>query len=184
MDLSSFNRGGIAFRSCFIIVPLCVLSSCASPPQYDAQTDTQLTNLQKEVDSKIVTFISDERLGDPASLKDASYTLNVKWYNQVDTDLETVELRMEAVPDPSTANLPQIFNNIRTALIVNVQTAHQKKGNLGIVDWTATRNQLNVQFAVLLTYELSLKSVGASSSSPTTQSTATKNASAKAAAPP
>jgi hypothetical protein len=161
-----------------------VLASCVTPPQYDDQADTQITNLQKEVDSQVVKFISDARQGDAVSLKDSSYLQNIKWYNQVDVDLTSLELRMESSSDPSTANLPQFFDNLRTEFS-KIQKDHQGKGNLNVVVWTVSRGQLNAQFAILLTYELSLKNVKSSSaSSPSTQSTATANASAKAAAPP
>lgn len=161
-----------------------VLASCATPPQYDDQADTQITNLQKEIDSQIVKFISDAHQGDTAALKDSSYLQNIKWYNQVDTDLTSLELRMESSSDPSTANFPQFFDNMRTELS-NIQKDHQGKGNLGVAVWTVSRNQLNAQFAVLLTYEISLKNMkSTSSSSPSTTSTATKNANGKAAALP
>jgi hypothetical protein len=158
-----------------------LLASCAAP-QYDEKADAQITGLQKEVDSQIVQFIADAHAGDAESLKKSSYANNVDWYNKVDSDLSSLELRMEAVVDPSTKNLPQIFGNFRTQMS-NLQTVHKKKKNLGWVDWTATRNQLNVTFAVLLTYELSLKAAGTSSSG-TTKSTATDTANAKAASLP
>jgi hypothetical protein len=158
------------------------LAACASAPQYDDTANTQLTNLQKEVDSQIVRFISDARQNTAESLKDASYAQNIKWYNSVDTDTTSLELRMEAVIDPSTANLPTFFDNLRSQMS-NIQTAHQAHTNLPAVFWTVVRNQLNVQFAALITYELSLKGTS-SSSSPTTTSTATRATQSKANSAP
>ncbi len=165
-------------RAAALCLPLLILS-CAPPPQYDQQTDAQLTALQKEVDSRIVQFISDGRAGDAASLKQGGYAQNIDWYNNVDSDMTSVEMRMEAIPDPSTANLPAFFDNLRTELAA-VRKDHQAKGNLSPIVWIVTRSQLNAQFAVLLTYELSLKKGGSPGA---TSSTATATAAAKAAAP-
>ena len=169
--------------SIVIAVVTWLCASCGGAPQYDDTANMQLTNLQKEVDSQIVRFISDDRQHDPASLKDANYSQNIKWYNNVDTDSTALELRMEAIVDPSTANLPEIFNNLH-AQMMNIENLHRKEGNLPAVVWIPLRNQLNAQFAVLLTYELSLKNVNSTSSSPSTKSTATAAANAKVSTAP
>ena len=155
--------------------------SCGGPPQYDDKADTQLTDLQKEVDSQIVQLISWQHQHDSASLKKASYAQNVDWYNKVDTDTMALELRMEAVSDPSTANLPQFFDNLRTQF-TNIKTSHAADTNLEEEIWIVLRSQLNVQYATLITYELSLKGVSSASSS-STKSTSTTNATAKAGKP-
>jgi hypothetical protein len=164
-----------------LVVLLILLAAGCAVPQYDDTANTELTALQKEVDSQIVTFISLARQGGPDALKKGSYAQNIDWYNKVDTDTTSLELRMEAVLDPSTKNLPTFFDNLRQQF-TNLRTTHQAKGNLPAPVWVVTRNQLNVQFAVLITYELSLKGTGASAGS--TTSTATTAAAAKAAAPP
>jgi hypothetical protein len=119
----------------------------------------------------------DDRLGDADSLKKASYAASTQFYAKVDTDLTALELRMEAIPDSSTVKLPDFFTNLR-AQLSNLQNAHQKDGHLVEPVLVVTRNQLNAQFAVLLTYELSLKGVTSPSKSSTT-STATTTAAAK-----
>jgi hypothetical protein len=157
---------------------LCLSAGACAPPLYDATTDTMLTNLQKEFDSRIVQLIADaETPNDPAATKDGSYAQTAAWYGKLDTDMESVELRMEAVMDPSTANLPQIFALIRKTL-TELQADHKAKQNLNVFVWTSIRSYVNVQFATLITYELSLKNGG----SPSTQSTATATV-AKATAP-
>ena len=152
-------------------------AACASvPPQYDQTTDAAISALQKEIDTQLVQWISLKRAGDPASLAKATYQANIDFYNKVEVDLTSLELRMEAVPDKSTQKLPEFFSNIRTELS-NLQTQH-KEGPLSEIVLTATRNQMNAQFAVLMTYELSLKGVSSSSKS-STDSTATSTAAAK-----
>ena len=153
------------------------LASCASAPQYDATTDSDISNLQKEIDTQLVQWMVDDRVGDADALKKASYASSTQIYAKVDTDLTALELRMEAIPDASTVKLPDFFTNLRTQL-TNLQNAHQKDGHLPEVVLVAIRNQLNAQFAVLLTYELSLKGVTSPSKSSTT-STATTTAAAK-----
>jgi hypothetical protein len=139
------------------------LVSCSAPP-YDDQADAQATALQKEVDSQIVKFIADGTEGDAASLADESYASNVKWYNQVDTDLMALQLRMAAAHDKSAAKWPNFFAALRQQ-IAAVQADHKAKGTLNPIVWIATRDQLNSQFAVLIAYEVSLKN-GAPSAAP------------------
>jgi hypothetical protein len=165
-----------------LFVLVAFVASCVSVPQYDATTDTNLTNLQKEVDSELVLLISLQREGDPASLKKAAYQQSIDFYNRVDTDLTSVELRMEAVPDPSTSNLPQIFANLR-AEFGSLQDTHRQQVNLDEHYLIPVRNLLNVQFASLLTYELSLKGVQTPSTA-TTSSTAVSTATAKSTKTP
>jgi hypothetical protein len=161
-------------------VAIAVVAGCASAPQYDQTTDAAIGNLQKEVDSQLVQWISDQRENTDASKKDASYAQNEKFYDKVDTDLTSLELRMEAVPDASSSKLTKFFDALYQQ-INNVRDVHQKQGNLSAVAITATRNQLNTQFAVLITYELSLKGVSSPTKS-STESTATTTAANKAAA--
>jgi hypothetical protein len=154
------------------------LASCATAPQYDATTDSDISSLQKEIDTQLVQWIVDDRLGDADSLKNASYASSTQFYAKVDTDLTALELRMEAIPDASTVKLPDFFTNLRNQLLINLKNAHQKDGHLVEPVLEVTRNQLNAQFAVLLTYELSLKGVSSPSKSSTT-STATTTAAKK-----
>ena len=153
------------------------LASCASAPQYDATTDSDISSLQKEIDTQLVQWIVDDQLGDADSLQKASYASSVQFYAKVNTDLTSLELRMEAIQDSSTVKLPDFFTNLR-AQLDNLKNAHQKDGHLVEPVLKVIRNQLNAQFAVLLTYELSLKGV-TSPSKPSTTSTATTTAAAK-----
>ncbi|MBF0480441.1 MAG: hypothetical protein HQK81_02450 [Desulfovibrionaceae bacterium] len=161
---------------CFISLAALLLSSCAAP-QYDSITDAQISSLQKEVDSQMVQFITLSRQNDQDSIKKGSYSQNIEFYNKVETDLTSLELRIEAVPDLSTSVFPELFAKMRKG-VENIRQAHQKNGNLPDIVWTPLRTQLNSGFAVMLTYELSLKGVS-SPSKPTTTSTATVTAAAK-----
>ncbi len=161
----------------YLALAFTALASCATAPQYDATTDSDISNLQKEIDTQLVQWIVDDRLGDADSLKKATYASSTQFYAKVDTDLTALELRMEAIPDASTAKLPDFFTNLRTQL-TNLQNAHKKDGHLVEPVLVPIRNQLNAQFAVLLTYELSLKGVSSPSKSSTT-STATTTAAKK-----
>ena len=129
------------------------IGACASP-QYDSKADTAIGALQSNLHGQIDGWISKSK---PAT------------YDTVDTDLKSLELRMEATPDPSTANLPIVFSNLSTE-ITNLKNTHKQSGTLSEFFLRATQQQLDAQFAALLTYELSLKTVGTGG---TTQSTAT-----------
>jgi hypothetical protein len=137
-----------------------LLVACAAP-QYDSKADTSISDLQSKLHRAIDGWIS-------GSTK-AAYADNIAFYDDVDTSLKGLELRMEATPDASTANLPIYFSNLRTE-ISNLRATHKEYGALSPYALKATQSQLDSQFAVLLTYELSLKTVGGGGS---TQSTAT-----------
>lgn len=171
----------VSFFAFILLLPI-LTTSCAGAPQYDATTDSDISNLQNETDTQMVKMISLYQQGDAASLESASYPNNVAFYNKFNVDITSLELRMEAVPDASNANLPQIFANTRTQM-QSISTADKKGDFNSDIAWTASRNHLNVDFAILLTYELSLKGVSSPSSS-STHSVATKTAEAKASAPP
>ena len=183
---SVLNRTAFfGLRSRLVVITACgLLAGCVTVPQYDAATDTSLSSLQSEIDAKLVEMVSDVRSTDPSVKGKATYQQNVSFYNKVDTDIESLELRMEAVPDASNKNLPEIFNTIRGILdnFENTQKQLDAKTSpefFGPGDILATRNQLNADFAPLITYELMLK--GVSSPKPSsTSSTATSTASAKA----
>lgn len=168
-----------AWSGSAILVGSILLSACATLPQYDATTDSDISALQKEIDAKLVQWISYSRAADATIAQKGSYQANTDFYSKVDTDLTSLELRMEAVADKSTAKLPQFFENMR-AQMKNLQDAHKADSTLKEIVITPVRDQLNAQFAVLLTYELSLKGVSSNSSS-STKSTATTTAAAKAA---
>lgn len=117
-----------------------VLAAWVSVPQYDQTTDSAISSLQKEVDAQLVQWISDEKDNTDASKNDASYARNIKFYDKVDTDLTSLELRMEAVPDPLTSRLTTFFTSLRQQL-ADVRDLHQKKGNLSATFLTPTRAQ-------------------------------------------
>lgn len=144
--------------ACSVITVL--LAACAAP-QYDSKADSSISDLQSKLHRAINGWIS-------GSTK-AAYADNIGFYDDVDTSLKSLELRMEATPDASTANLPIYFNNLRTE-ISNLRATHKEYGTLSSYALKATQSQLDSQFAVLLTYELSLKTAGGGGS---TQSAAT-----------
>ena len=163
----------------------CLLSSCVTVPQYDATTDASLSSVQSEIDAKMVELSYDVRSKNPADNAKATYAQNAAFYSKVDTDLESLELRMEAVPDASNKNLPAIFGGIREMLtnFENTQQqldAEQPPRLMAAGTIQTTRNQFNAAIAPLITYELMLKGVS-SPKTADTSSTATKTASAKAA---
>lgn len=168
----------LLFTTILIAICVCVSASCTTTPQYDQTTDSAISSLQKEVDLQLVQWMTYKKVGDADSLQKASYKSNIDFYSRVDSELTSLELRIEAVPDRSTEKLPTFFDNLRQQLS-NLEKTHQQDGTLSVIVLTPIRNQLNAQFAVLLTYELSLKGVSSGSTS-STDSTATKTAAAKA----
>jgi len=160
-----------------------LVAGCASLPQYDSTTDTNLTSLQKEIDWQIVEWTSDANSTDATTKAKLLNSNNIDFYNKVDTDIESVELRMEAVPDASNQNLPQYFTNLRQ-MLTNLKAGEQgmealtPSSNLSSTSLAATRWQFAAQFAPLITYELQLKGVS-SPKKAKTSSASTDTAKAK-----
>jgi hypothetical protein len=155
----------------FIVLHIAFLLCSCAAPQYDSKADAAISDLQSKLHGQIDGWISKS--------KPASYTKNVAFYDGVDTDLKSLELRMEATPDPSTANLPIIFSNLSNQ-ITTLRKTHEETGTPTEFFLLATQQQLDAQFAALLTYELSLKTSGPMGA--TTQSTATNKNPSKLAA--
>lgn len=135
-----------------------VLYGCAAP-QYDGKADTAIGDLQSKIHGQIAGWIS--------NAKPATYVKNKEFYDQIDTDLKSLEIRMEATPDRSTANLPVYFANLNSEILI-LKDLHKKHDALSEPFLRATQQDIDSQFAALLTYELSLKT-----GSGATQSTAT-----------
>jgi hypothetical protein len=144
-------------RHLVLIVSLVLLDAGCAAPLYDEQTDKEITALQREIDSRLVALITLSRSHDKNSAEKASYAQNSDFYDKVESDLTILRTRMLASADRSAAKLAPVFDNL-AASIADLRKVHEMQGRLGAVALVATRNQLNAQFSILLTYELSLKS--------------------------
>jgi len=122
-----------------------IVSSCITVPQYDQPPDTNISALQKEIDTQLVQWLSLRRPGDPASLSKASYQASNHFYNKVEVDLTFLELRIEAVQDRSDEKHPAFFSNMRAEL-ASIQAQQRNEPPSAIV-LVSSRNQLNAQFA-------------------------------------
>jgi uncharacterized protein YceK len=165
------------FTSCLLLGVLLILGGCGSV-NYDDQADQQLTSITQESNQQFTTWESQAAAGTPV-------TYDKTFYDKIEADIKTLEIRMEASQDVATQNLIPVFSSLLDQL-EQLRTLHIKQKKFSDTAFlTAESNLLNVQFAALVTYELSLKpnTVG---SSPTakTQSTATSTAGAKASAAP
>ncbi len=159
-----------AFRPPAILILLvAIVVSCA--PTYDEQTDRQIAAVQQETDAGLVRLITLGRRidalrksQDPASRKAladaraaASYDANTDFYDRVDTDLTSLELRMTATPDLSATKLDQAIK----AIMDNINDLRQYHSQHGFVSpdvVSLIRGPINQQFEALMHYELNLKS--------------------------
>jgi hypothetical protein len=149
---------------------LALLAACAPTP-YDQTTDAQITSVQQETDAGLVHLITLARrveslrnLPDPASRKalaeaqqEASYAANSDFYDRVDTDLTSLQLRMTSTPDLSTAKLDQSFQQL-FANMNDLRQFHSQHDFIGSAALMPIRNAFNQQFKTLMQYELNLKS--------------------------
>jgi hypothetical protein len=150
-----------------------VLVACSAPP-YDEQTDRLISALQSDVDSQIVTLLSlDRRIAEllptntdaaRKALADAKaragYEANAGFYDKLDSQLTSLRLRVDALPNEATPNLERSIDELRANLLGgegSLRSVHQKQGILSEAYLRNERRILNAQFQALLTYELVLK---------------------------
>ena len=163
------RRAAALHWSVVLVVIVALIVSCA--PTYDEQTDRQIAVVQQEVDAGLVRLITLGRridvlgkLDDPASRKalaearaKASYDANLDFYDKVDTDLTSLQLRIAATPDLSATKLNEAIKAIRDNIddLRQYQSRHEfiSAGAVSLI-----RGPINQQFEALMHYELNLKS--------------------------
>lgn len=169
-------------KSVVIAVSIAVLSGLeACAPSYDDRADKAITELQHQVDQKIVDLVSvDHKIKTyrsskaPAAQKilakaeeDASYDANVPFYDTVDADLTSAQMRVDAFPNRATQQIDQTFDALRDVLItmpkpgadpVSMQAVHAAQNSLSEAYLRGIRVQANVLFSTLMQYEVTLKS--------------------------
>jgi hypothetical protein len=155
-----------------LIVGLAV-AACSAPP-YDEQIDRLISALQSDVDGQIVTLISlDHKIAEFSTatidasrraLGDArgkaSYDANAAFYDKIDSQITSLRLRIDALPNEATPNLDRSLDELRANLLSDqgsLRSVHQQQGILGEAYLLNERKLLNAQFQALLTYELVLK---------------------------
>ncbi|MCK4133210.1 hypothetical protein QN078_10440 [Ralstonia nicotianae] len=159
------------FSGIISLILMC-LAGCATVT-YDPQADQQLTTLTQDINSQL----SNWAITSESTKK--SIPFDPSFYSKVESQVATLEIRMEATQDPASVKIAGIFNDISDQ-IDKVRILHQKQNNLSSVFVRAQLRLINAQLAALTTYELSLK--GAASGTGSTTSTATTTAQAKATA--
>jgi hypothetical protein len=150
-----------------------VVAACSAPP-YDEQTDRLISGLQSDVDGQIVMLISlDHKIAElSAAASEASrktvadakakagYEANAAFYDKIDSQITSLRLRIDALPNEATANLDRSLDELRANLLSDqgsLRSVHQQQGILSEPYLLSERKLLNAQFQALLTYELVLK---------------------------
>jgi hypothetical protein len=158
-----------AWHALFALAALAVIAACA--PTYDETTDKQIMSVQQETDAGFVRLIGLARrieslrnLTDPTSQKElaearakASYEANADFYDSVDADLTSLQLRMTSTPDLSTTKLDASFKALWDNLN-DIRQFHSEHGFIGAQALTSARVAINQQFKTFMQYELNLKS--------------------------
>jgi hypothetical protein len=171
------------------IVLMTVAAGCVTAPQYDDQTDKQISQLQTDIDTQIVTLItldhkiqaltgktdatSQKALADATSR--ASYDANTAFYDKVDVDLTTLQTRVDSEPSAATPHLDSSLKNLHDNLLTadgSMQLTHQKVTVLSATYLQSAQVIVDAQIGALLTRELGLKNAGASK--PATNTAAAK----------
>jgi hypothetical protein len=154
------------------------LISCA--PKFDVQSDKEISDLQHLVDSKIVSLIavdrrlmsiqsrdsSSERAEVAKLTQEASFDANLEFYDDVDADLTSAQMRVDSSPDASKSSADSSFDALREILVSapapgadpsSMQAVHEAQNRLGQAFLIATRSQVNTLFATLMRYEMTIK---------------------------
>jgi hypothetical protein len=143
-----------------------VLTMGCATINYDQQADQQLTSLVQAINQQYITWENQAI----SSKQKVQY--DSKFYDQIESGIASLEVRMEASQDVSTPKLTSAFNQLFAE--VESERNQHKQYPLDAPYCHAERLILNVQLAALLTYELSLK--GNNSATGSTSGTATAQA--------
>jgi hypothetical protein len=174
---ASRGRPTQAFGIFASILASFLLAACATVA-YDDQADQQLTALSQELNLQFITWESQLEAQTPTAVPyDAAF------YNKVEADITTLEIRMEASQSEATDKLVPVFQSLAQQ-VENLRNLHQKQGQFKDAAFLhAEQNLLNVQIASLLTFELSLKpsQVGGSSTAKTSSTAVATTKTAEAA---
>jgi hypothetical protein len=173
-DLVPYRAGIVAdlLRRAALVIGLAV-AACTAPP-YDEQTDRLISAVQSDVDGQIVMLISlDHRIAELAAASNdasrkaladartkAGYEANAAFYDKLDSELTSLRLRIDALPNEATANIDRSIDELRANLLSgegSLRSVHQQQGILSEPYLLNERKLLNGQFQALLTYELVLK---------------------------
>jgi hypothetical protein len=175
-DKTPYLNRGISLLS--VLALSLGLVSCA--PTFDDQSDKEISNLQHLVDAKIVSLIAvDRRLTsirsqasqaartEAVKLKqEASYSANMGFYDDVDADLTSAQMRVDSSSDASKSNADSSFEALREILVsapaagaepTSMQAVHEAQDRLGQAFLTSTRREVNTLFATLMRYEMTIK---------------------------
>jgi hypothetical protein len=159
----------------FTIVALVEMTalSCTAP-QYDDQTDKQITQLQTDIDTEIVSLISlDDRISDLSNNSDqsdrralsdaktkAGYAANTDFYNKIDVELITLRTRVDAEPSLATPNLDRAIEALHDNLLGesgSMRSIHKRDGIIPEAQLLIIQKTVDAQVGALLTRELGLK---------------------------
>jgi hypothetical protein len=175
-DKTSYLKRGISLFSALALS--FGLVSCA--PAFDGQSDKEVSDLQHLVDAKIVSLIAvDRRLmsiesrdsssarTEVAKLKqEASFSANMGFYDDVDADLTSAQMRVDSSSDASKSNADSSFEALREILVsapapgtdpTSMQAVHEAQDRLGQAFLISTRSEVNTLFATLMRYEMTIK---------------------------
>jgi hypothetical protein len=145
-----------------------ILASCA--PTYDNIADQMLADTQKQADTGLLklqtlattigTLQNSSNSNDQKALaeakKQASYTANADFYDQLQSSISALETRMTALSDLSTPKLNTALGDLEKNL-AQVRSTHATENLLGAEYLKASRQLLDQQFKALTVYELTIK---------------------------
>jgi hypothetical protein len=151
-----------------ILLSICllILGGCATI-DYDQTADTQLTSLTQEIELQLTTW-ANQAEADKSTVK-----YDPKFYDKVEADISTLQIRMEATQNKVTNELVGIYKSLRDQLEA-MRKLHEKQDYLDAAFLRAELDILNVQIATLTTYELSLKGTSTTTNSTSTATTKEK----------
>ncbi|WP_321900102.1 hypothetical protein [Paraburkholderia heleia] len=146
-----------------------ILSGC-STVNYDSQADQQLTTITQEINLQLTTW--------EHQAEKTPVAYDTSFYDKTESDISSLEIRMESVQSPATDKLVSYFESLNNQL-EEMRSQHKKPAPLPTTYFHAERLILDEQLAVLTTFELSLKN-SSSSNTESTSSTATTTTAKKA----
>jgi len=134
-----------------VLAVLATVQGCTTV-NYDSQADQQITSITTEFNQQMLSWESQAGATPPIPA-----TYDAKFYDKLEADITTLRIRLMASQDAA-SNL--IVGDISTLQddVEKLRQFHIKQKQFAVASFIeAERREINVQFAVLTTFELSLK---------------------------
>ncbi|MGG7445056.1 hypothetical protein ACQ3G7_03075 [Kosakonia oryzendophytica] len=136
-----------------------LLVGCVAP-NYDAVSEQQISSIQNEIDLKLSSWteVIDREQKPLSEIKEIQYANNIDFYNKVQADLRSLEIRLSLNKNPQIRQQLITFSQSLSKQLTTFQNDHKQRGYLFRPQIENQRKLFNVQMKSLLATQQQFKS--------------------------